>query len=240
MGIAWRVALPLVALLPLVSQDVKQDSGQCVAPASSVTPSVAFETEPGKKNGPPIPSHVDLNLARFQMLGSKNAPLTVVEFTDYQCPFCQGFHRTVYRELKKSYIDTGKVRFFSRDLPMGEIHPDAVLAALAARCAADQSQFWPFRELLGANPDKLDFESLAAAAAELKMDVGAFRYCLASEKYREALWDDVLAAEKMGIDGTPAFVVGRTTPTGVDGEVLVGAQPLSEFVKAFAKVKGVK
>jgi predicted DsbA family dithiol-disulfide isomerase len=70
--------------------------------------------------------------------------------------------------------------------------------------------------------------------------VGAFRYCLASEKYREALWDDVLAAEKMGIDGTPAFVVGRTTPTGVDGEVLVGAQPLSEFVKAFAKVKGVK
>src|SRR5689334_10303612 len=97
-----------------------------------------------------------LNLAGYEMLGSKDAPLTVVEFTDYQCPFCQQFHKTTYVDLKKNYIDTGKVRFYSKDLPLDSIHPNAVRAAQAARCAAEQKQYWSLRELMSSNPDKLD------------------------------------------------------------------------------------
>ena len=89
------------------------------------------------------------------MLGDKNAPLTVVEFTDYQCPFCQRFHVTSYPDLKKNYIDTGKVRFYSRDLPL-DFHANAMRAAQAARCANDQGQYWKMREIMSANPDKLD------------------------------------------------------------------------------------
>jgi protein-disulfide isomerase len=174
------------------------------------------------------------------MLGSKDAPITVVEFTDYQCPYCQRFHTTVYGDLKKNFIDTGKVRFYSRDLPLDSIHPDAVRAAQAARCAADQGQYWTMRDTMGANPGKLDLESLLADAGALKMNVDLFRTCVQSQKYKEAVQTDVLEAMKIGAEATPTFVVGRSTPQGVDGELLVGAQPLTEFVKAFNKLDAAK
>ena len=80
------------------------------------------------------------DLSGVPMLGSKTAPLTIVEYTDYQCPFCQRFHVTVFAELKKAYIDTGKVRFFSKDMPL-DFHPNAMRAAMAARCAGEQGKF---------------------------------------------------------------------------------------------------
>ena len=116
------------------------------------------------------------------MLGSKDAPVTMVEFTDYQCPFCQRFHMTVFNELKKNFIDTGKVRFYSRDLPLDTLHPNAIRAAQAARCAADQGQFWTMRDVMGTNPDKLDMDHLAGFATDLKMDTFAFRNCVESEQ----------------------------------------------------------
>ena len=180
------------------------------------------------KDQPPGPVKAKLNLAGMAMLGSKNAPITMVEFTDYQCPFCQRFHNTVFSELKKDYVDTGKVRFYSRDLPL-EFHSNALRAAQAARCAADQGQFWALRDLMVANPDKLDMENIAAFATSLKMDVGAFRSCVQSEKYKNAVQTDTMEAMKIGADGTPTFVIGKSTPEGVDGELLVGAMPYLVF-----------
>ena len=174
-------------------------------------------------------AHAKINLEGAEMLGSKTAPLTIVEFTDYQCPFCQRFHVSVFGDLKKEYIDTGKVRFYSRDLPLDSIHPNARRAAEAARCASDQHQFWTFRDAMGAHPDKLDLESLLADAKGLKMDVPQFRTCVESHKYKEAIDGDLLEAMRIGADGTPAFVIGKSTPEGVDGELMVGAQPLIEF-----------
>ena len=95
--------------------------------------------------------------------------MTMVEFTDYQCPFCQRFHVTTFGELKKNYIDTGKVRFYSRDLPL-DFHPNAMRAAQAARCAIEQGKYWQIRDVMGANPDKLDLEHLVGFASDLKMD----------------------------------------------------------------------
>jgi protein-disulfide isomerase len=182
-----------------------------------------------KPPAPPAPATAKLNMQGAEMLGSKTAPITMVEFTDYQCPFCQRFHTTVFTELKKNYIDTGKVRFYSRDLPLDSMHPNAIRAAQAARCAGEQGQYWTLRDIMGANPAKLDLDSLIADAAGLKMDTAKFRSCVESEKYKQAVQTDVLEAMKIGADGTPTFVIGKSTPEGVDGEVLVGAMPYEVF-----------
>jgi len=176
----------------------------------------------------PPPTHAKLNLDGFQMLGVKTAPLTMVEFTDYQCPFCQRFHVTSFIDLKKNYIDTGKVRFYSRDLPL-DFHPNAMRAAQAARCAIEQGKYWQIRDVMGANPDKLDLDHLVGMAADLKMDTEAFRTCVTSEKYKNAVQTDVVEAMKIGANGTPTFVVGKSTPEGVDGDVMVGAMPFQMF-----------
>jgi len=159
-----------------------------------------------------------------------------VEFTDYQCPFCQRFHVSVFGEMKRLFIDTGKVRFYSRDLPLDSIHPNAMRAAMSARCAAEQGQFWKLRDIMGANPDKLELASLVDDAASLHMNTDAFRACVESGKYREAVQANVLEALKFGIGGTPSFVIGKSTPEGVDGEVVEGALPLSEFARIFARL----
>ena len=241
----WAV-LPLALLLPLGAQTKKnaKDEGITREQADQILNELRqirqLLEKQGEKDAPAAPARAKLNLEGFPMLGSKDAPITLVEFTDYQCPFCQRFHTTVYGELKTNFIDTGKVRFYSRDLPLDAIHPDAFRAAQAARCAADQGQYWKLRDTMGANPNKLDMESLLADAAELKMNVDAFRTCVQSQKYKEAVQTDVLEAMKIGAEATPTFVVGRSTPQGVEGELLVGAQPYTEFLKAFGKLDAAK
>jgi len=181
---------------------------------------------PGEQN-----MRAKLNLEGFTSIGSKDAPLTIVEFTDYQCPFCQRFHLTTFPDLKKSYIDTGKVRFYSRDLPLDSLHPNAMRAAQAARCAGDQGRFWDLRNVMAANPDKLDMDSLLADAGQLKLDVPGFKACVEGGKYKNAVQTDVLEAMKIGAEATPTFVIGKSTPEGVDGELLVGAYPYAAFEK---------
>ena len=175
------------------------------------------------------PAKIKMNLEGAPMLGDKNAPITMVEFTDYQCPFCRQFYTQTFAELKKNYIDTGKVRFYSRDLPLDSMHPNAMRAAEAARCAADQGQFWKLRDVIGNQPDKLDLESLLADAESLKLDVTAFRVCVVAEKHKSEIEADLMEAMRIGADGTPAFVLGKSTPEGVDGDLVVGAQPYNIF-----------
>jgi protein-disulfide isomerase len=245
-------ALPLLLLLPLAAQNSKKDAKKDSAKDEGITREQADEIlnelrqirqlleAQAEKSAPPAPARAKLDLRGFQMLGSKDAPVTMVEFTDYQCPFCQRFHLTIFNQLKKDYIDTGKVRFYSRDLPLDSLHPNAIRAAQAARCAADQDQYWAMRDLMGSNPDKLDMDGLMADATTLKMNVGTFKGCLDTQKYKEAVQTDVLEAMKIGAEATPTFVIGKSTPEGVDGELLVGLQPLGEFVKAIAKPEAGK
>src|SRR5580698_6798744 len=202
-------ALPLLLLLPLSAQDSKKpkkDTGISSDQADQILDELRQIRQllqaQAEKNAPAGPTHAKLDLSGFQMLGSKTAPVTMVEFTDYQCPYCRQFHVAVFGELKKNYIDTGKVRFYSRDLPLDSIHPNAVRAAQAGRCAADQGQFWKLRDLMGANPDKLDLESLVAEAGSLQMDTKAFRGCVESQKYKEAVQTDVQEAMKIGAQAT--------------------------------------
>jgi len=224
-------ALPLALLLPLGAQDpgiTRQQADQILNELRQIRQLLERQQAQAPRPQEEQATRAKLNLEGFAMLGSKEAPLTIVEFTDYQCPFCQRFHTTSFVELKKNYIDTGKVRFYSRDLPL-DFHSNAMRAAQAARCASDQGQFWQLRDVMGANPNKLDMDSLVADAADLKMDVNAFRACVESEKYKNAVQTDVMEAMKIGASGTPTFVVGKSTPDGVDGELVVGSQPYSVF-----------
>jgi protein-disulfide isomerase len=236
-------ALPLILLLPLGAQDSKKpkkDTGITSEQADQILEELRQIRQllqaQAEKNAPQGPVRAKLDLSGFQMLGSKNAPVTLVEFTDYQCPYCKQFHVAVFGELKKNYIDTGKVRFYSRDLPLDSIHPNASRAAQAGRCASDQGQFWKMRDLMGANSDKLDLESLVAEAGSLQMDTKAFRGCVESQKYKEAVQTDVQEALKIGAQATPTFVLGKSTPQGVDGELIEGTRPYAEFVKEISKL----
>jgi protein-disulfide isomerase len=139
--------------------------------------------------------------------------------------------------LKKQYIDTGKARFYSRDMPL-DFHPNALRAAQAARCATDQGQFWKLRDVMGSNPDKLDLDHILGFAGELKMNTAALRTCIETEKYKNAVQTDVMEAMKIGANATPTFVIGKSTPEGVDGELVVGALPYVMFdskLKEFSK-----
>src|SRR5262249_21007862 len=179
------------------------------------------------------------DLTGVNMLGSKDAPITIVEYTDYQCPFCQRFHLSAYPEIKKQYVDTGKVRFFSKDLPL-DFHPNALRAAQAARCAGEQGKFWEIRDTMGANPDKLDMGHIMGFAADLKLDTQKFQECVNSDRYKEKVQADVAEAMRVGANGTPAFVVGKSTGNGVDGELVVGAMPFAMFDEKIKQVQITK
>lgn len=179
------------------------------------------------------------DLSKVSMLGSKEAPFTIVEYTDYQCPFCQRFHVTAFPELKKAYIDSGKVRFYSKDMPL-DFHPNAMRAAMAARCAGEQGKFWELRDTMGANPNSLDIEHILNFAGNLKLDTGALRACIDGGKYKETVQNDVLEAMRIGANGTPTFIVGKSVGEGVDGELIVGALPFQMFDSKLKELQGTK
>ncbi len=175
----------------------------------------------------PGPQKRTLKVEGGYSLGSDTAPLTLIEFTDYQCPFCRGFQNNTFDQIRKLYIDTGRIRFISRNLPL-DIHPDAMRSAEAALCAGDQGQYWPMRDFLFKSPS-LGMEPILAFAQNLKLDSVVFRSCLDGEKHKTEILSDLSDARALQINGTPAFVVGKTTAFGVEGYVTVGALTLVQF-----------
>jgi protein-disulfide isomerase len=176
-----------------------------------------------------VPSaKVKVSLGGGYSLGEETAAVTLVEFADYQCPFCRKFHTSTFKQLKKNYIDSGKLRYVSRDLPL-RFHKHALKAAQAARCAGDQGKFWELRHVLIANGKKLSPEAILDFAQGLSLDMEPFRNCFNSKKYVADIQRDMSEANAAGITGTPAFVLGKTAKDGVDGVRIVGAQPYTVF-----------
>ena len=180
--------------------------------------------------GTPAPDEkVSVDLTGVQVLGRPDAPLTLVEFTDLECPFCRTFHVNTFERLKREYIDTGKLRFVSRDFPL-DFHPNARPAAQAVRCAGEQGKFWEMRHLVTLNASALSSEVYERLARELQLDLGRFTACAGTESHREAIDRDMAEGMKAGVTGTPSFVLGRTTPgTALEGIRIVGAQPYNAF-----------
>jgi len=181
---------------------------------------------------PGAPQKVQMSVkSTWRSLGRADAPITLVEFADYECPFCKGFHTSTYAELKKNYIDTGKVRFVTRDLPL-EFHPTASSAAEAVRCAGDQDKYWQLRDALLTNPSAPNDAVIKKAAESLSIEMKAFQACLDSNKYKGDVQEDAAEAATLHLDGTPSFVLGSTLGDKLDGIVLAGAQPYASFDSA--------
>lgn len=149
--------------------------------------------------------------------GPLDAPVTIVEYSDFQCPFCARAGSTLAR-IEETYGD--KVRIVYRDFPLGN-HPEALHAAEAARCAHDQGKFWPYHDRLFESQHSLSAESYSALASEVGLDPKAFAECLASGKFQDAIREDSREGESLGVSATPAFFI--------NGRHLSGAQPFEAF-----------
>jgi protein-disulfide isomerase len=152
--------------------------------------------------------------------GAKDAPVTIVEFSDFQCPYCKTANATVKQVLDRY---PGKVRLVFRDFPLVSIHPQAPKAHEAARCAAEQGKFWEYHDLLFERSPKMSPPELKQYAKDLKLDAAAFDQCLDSGKHTAAVDKDTQEGLGLGLTGTPSFFI--------NGRQLVGAQPLTAFQK---------
>jgi len=185
---------------------------------------------------PAPPEKVQMSVGNgWYSIGNADAPVTLVEFADYQCPYCKRFHSDAYAQLKKDYIDTGKVRFVSRDLPL-EFHPFALRAAEEVRCAADQGKYWEFRDALFSNADPPNDDVIKKTATTLSLDQNALQSCLTSDKYKADVQKDAAEAATLQISGTPSFVLARSSKDKLDGVRLVGAQPYATFDSAIREM----
>jgi len=166
----------------------------------------------------PTSARYDVSGDRGFSRGAKDAPVTIVEFSDFQCPFCKTANTTVKQVLDKY---PGKVRLVFRDYPLASLHPQAPKAHEAARCAADQAKFWEYHDVLFEQSPKLSVPELKRYAQDLKLDATAFDQCLDSGKHTAEVDKDFQEGAGLGLTGTPSFFI--------NGKQVVGAQPLATF-----------
>jgi protein-disulfide isomerase len=175
--------------------------------------------------------------------GNKNAKVTVVEFSEYQCPFCGRHVRDTVPQIDKDYIQTGKIRYVFRDLPLESIHKNAFKAAEAAQCAGDQNKYWEMHDRLFENQKALEPAMLTAHAEAIGLDAKKFQSCLDGGKFAAEIRKDMADANKIGITGTPTTVIGLTQANDSKikvVKVLRGAQPFAAFKDALDSLSGEK
>jgi len=202
----------------LVPQSAQQPS-QSTAPQ---TFQISFEDEPFK--------------------GNPNAPVIIVEFSDFQCPFCSRFFQQTLPLIEENYIDTGKIKFVYKDLPLDNLHPNARSAHIAAECADEEGKFWEYHDVLFQK--QAEWQRLASSdlditlsqfAVDLGMQAASFESCMESQDIADEVNQDTLEAARYGATGTPTFFIGNEK----DGFIkLVGAQPYAAFQRAIDEQLG--
>jgi len=201
---------------------------------TSIQSSKALAPQPAQQTGQPnIPNIIQVSLDDDPILGNPNAPLTIVEFSDFQCPFCLKFYQQTLPLLQENYIDTGKIKLVYRDLPLDSLHQNARTVHIAAECADEQEKFWEYHDMLF--DTQAEWQSLASSdlqstlsqyASDLGLQAASFESCLQSQDIADEVNKDSLEAARYGVTGTPTFFIGNEK----DGFVkLVGAQPFSSF-----------
>jgi protein-disulfide isomerase len=173
--------------------------------------------------------------------GDKDARVTLVEFSDYQCPFCGRFYRETWPEIDRDYVKTGKVKYVFRDFPLEGLHPQALKAAEAAHCAGEQGQYWAMHDRLFDGQAALEDQDLVQHAGAVGVDVARFDQCLQSGRYTAQVRQSLQDGVQLGVSGTPTFIVGLSEPgssTIKAAAILRGAQPYSSFKQALDSVAG--
>jgi protein-disulfide isomerase len=226
-GRNFRGAQPLEAFKGVVDEEIKKADAKIAAGTPRGQLYAAFIKDglekaaapaPQQRQGEPDPGtrfHADIKGAPIK--GAKDALVTIVQFSDYQCPFCSRVEPTMDKVMEEY---KGKVRVAWRDLPL-PFHPNAVPAAIAARAAGEQGKFWEMHGKIFANQQSLDRPTYEKYAGELGLNMGKFKAALDAEKGKEAIQADAAAGGKIGARGTPAFFI--------NGKFLSGAQPFEMF-----------
>ncbi|MBI2565191.1 DsbA family protein [Candidatus Woesearchaeota archaeon] len=223
----WQLLAGVFALLfvgAILTDGFKfgdKDTGKAVVQPSPPTPTQQ-PNSPEPQPSAPIKVNEE---GAAGVKGNSNAPVLIVEYSDYQCPFCGRFFDQTLPSILKEYVDTGKVRLAYKDLPLS-FHPNADDAALAARCAADQGKFWEMHDKLFETQDLWSglpdaTSTLVQYAKDLSLDAGKFETCLKNKEHWSEIQANMQEAEDIGATGTPSFVI--------NGQLVVGAQPYSVF-----------
>lgn len=194
-------------------------------PAPIAAAPVAPAGQAPQQPAAPDPEQVkkDLKMGHLPVDGNNNAKVTIVEFSDFECPFCGKFYTDTLPQLKKDYIDTGKVKLYYRHYPL-PFHPKAVPLALAAECANDQDAFWKMHDKIfenNATVATMTDDQIKAWAGDLGLDTASFNNCYDAKTHQKEIDEDNTAGAAVGVTGTPTFYI--------NGKQLVGAQPFAAF-----------
>ena len=167
--------------------------------------------------------------------GSAEARLVLIEFSDYQCPYCRRFSKDTLPQILENYVEPGKLRYVFRDFPLEQIHPAAKGAAIAARCAGTQDKYWEMHDRFFADQKSLQDQRWKEHAQALGLDVASFDACMAEEDHAQAVSRSIAAGRRVGVTGTPAFFLGTLMADGQTvkaTEMIRGARPFADFKKS--------
>ena len=189
----------------------------------------------GARGAPAAPAFreqaVSTGTAPFK--GEATAPLTLIEFSDYQCPFCSRHAKDVMPKIVTDYVDTGKLKYVMFENPISALHKNAYNASLAALCAGDQGKYWEMHNIMFDNQKELEVEKLKAYALTIGLNAAEFDPCLDSKKYEKQVNTDLATATRLGVQGTPGFVIGLTDPKdpgkATMSVYIKGAQSFDQF-----------
>ncbi len=179
-----------------------------------------------------LPATLDLTGAQFR--GSKTSQVVLVEYSDYECPFCIRHFTQVLPQIDAAYIQTNKIRYTFRDFPIDQLHPESIRAHVASHCATEQGKFWELHNRLFTKAGTHQPADLLARAKEAGLNASTFSACVAADKYSASIRQSTASAISMGADGTPFFIVGimdgnnSMKPLGK----LPGAMPYGQFQAA--------
>ncbi len=214
----------LVVLITSVANSAVIFSGYCSA-GNAYIEGIADMQKTGNEGDGMAPETAGAVVAGQEdyFRGSADAPVTIMEYSDFQCPFCSRFYSDTLPLIETNYIDTGKAKLIYRDFPLS-FHANAQKAAEAAECAGEQGKFWEMHDKLYENQQSLSDSSFKTWAAEIGLDSATFDDCLDSGKYASEVAKDAQDGQAEGISGTPSFLV--------NGQKIVGAQPYAVFEQA--------
>lgn len=188
------------------------------------------QANPGQAPAPPPLPAAPLSIAGAAFRGRADAPLTLIEFSDFQCPFCARHTRETFEQIQKTYVDTGKVRYVFRHFPIESLHKRAFAGAYAAECAARQGKFWEIHTRLFANQQQMEDADLLAHAKAIGVDLAAFQQCVTAADVKAKVMTDLDEGARAGVSGTPMFFIGTMEGGKVRAlKRLNGAVPFAAF-----------
>jgi len=230
-----------VAALRREVQALREQQAQMQKELQAIKNFLQSLIQPRPQAGNELPGIVDAAVptAGEPALGSPTAKVTVMEVSDYHCPFCRRQTQQTFPQLQTEYINTGKVRYLFVDYPIAQLHPVAHRAHEAAACAGDQGKFWEMHASLFTQPPTKSDSDLNAQAKNLGLDVTAFGTCLSSGRHATSVKESVARMEQLGIQGTPMTLIGFTPAPGEPMKIVkyvYGAKPYSEFKAAIDAV----